>query len=133
MAERPAEPNSNGPAHAVHHGPSLLLLAGVLAALLVLTFITVAVTWTAWLDFGHLNVWVALLIATVKAALVVLYFMHLRYDKPFNAVVLIGALFFVVLFIGIATQDTLRYRGDIQQWRATQIREHGAVPQAIQE
>ncbi len=132
MAERPVE-HPPAAVHEAHHGPSLPLLAGVLLALLFLTFITVAVTWTAWLDFGNLNVWVALLIATVKATLVVLYFMHLRYDKPFNAVVLIAALFFVVLFIGIATQDTLQYRGHIQQWRNTQVQEHGAVPEAIQD
>ncbi len=105
---------------AKHHGPSLRLLAGILAVLLALTFITVAVTWYAWTDFGSLNVWVALLIATVKASLVALYFMHLRYDKPFNAVVLITALFFVALFISIALQDSLRYQGSHDEtWQST--------------
>ncbi len=103
-----------------HHGPSLPLLAGILVLLLALTFVTVAVTWYAWSDFGSFNVWVALLIATVKASLVALYFMHLRYDKPFNAVVLITALFFVALFISIALQDSLHYQGfHDETWQST--------------
>ena len=69
------------------------VLAATLTALLVLTFLTVAVS---WIDFGALNLWIALLIAAAKATLVVLYFMHLRYEKPFNAVVLICALLFVI-------------------------------------
>lgn len=107
------------------HGPSVSLLAGVLAVLLGLTFITVSVTWFEWTDFGRWNVWIALVIATLKASLVVLYFMHLRYDKPFNAVVLISALFFVVLFIGITLQDSLAYQPTIDetwQTRNTDVR-----------
>jgi cytochrome c oxidase subunit IV len=110
MATIPQTGEVHPGAQVPEHGPSLGLLAGILVALLGLTFITVAVTWYAWTDFGSLNIWIALLIATTKAALVVLYFMHLRYDKPFNGVVLIAALFFVALFIGIALQDSLNYR-----------------------
>ncbi len=110
MAATP-ETNETHAAAAAHHGPSLGLLALVLLTLLALTYLTVAVSQYAWLDFGRLNVWIALLIATVKASLVALIFMHLRYDKPFNAVVLITALFFVALFISIALQDSLHYQG----------------------
>ena len=34
--------------------------------------------------------------------LVVMYFMHLRWDSPFNGIVILAALFFVALFIGLA-------------------------------
>lgn len=102
-----------------HHGVTLPILGATLLALLVLTVITVGVTWFPWLDFGpRINLWVALIIATVKASLVALYFMHLRYDKPFNAVVLISALFFVILFIGAALQDSAEYRANIDEYRA---------------
>ena len=50
-------------------------LAVVLALLLTLTGATVAVS---YIDLGFLNVPVALTIATLKAALVLLFFMHLR-------------------------------------------------------
>jgi cytochrome c oxidase subunit IV len=100
------------------HGPTVLILAGTLATLLVLTFITVAIAWADWLDFGpKINVWVAIGIATVKGTLVALYFMHLRYDKPFNAIVLIAALSFVLLFIGLALQDSLAYHPSITEYR----------------
>jgi cytochrome c oxidase subunit 4 len=111
MAEHPADKHDVSTAHAAPHGPSLRLLAGILLMLLLLTYVTVAVSQYAWLDFGRANVWIALAIATLKATLVALYFMHLRYDKPFNAVVLITALFFVALFISISLQDSLHYQG----------------------
>ena len=43
-------------------------------------------------DLGGLNLWIAMAIATVKATLVVLYFMHMRYDRPVNAIVFVTAL-----------------------------------------
>ena len=90
----------------VHVVPPWLLLA-VFAALIFLTFVTVAVT---WVDFGRTaNVWIAITIAAVKAALVALYFMHLRWDSPFNGLILCASLFFVALFIGIVVLDTKEY------------------------
>ena len=91
----------------VHIVPPWILLS-VFAALLFLTFLTVAVT---WVDFGRTaNVWIALTIAAVKSALVALYFMHLRWDSPFNSVILIAALFFVALLIGIIVLDSREYQ-----------------------
>ena len=69
----------------------------VLSALLVLTVITVAV---AQVDFGVLNAVIAMGIATVKAALVLLYFMHLKYDdKTYLVIFLAGVFFLVVIFL----------------------------------
>ena len=90
-------------------------LAAVLAALLLLTLATVAAT---WVNFGSLNIWVAMVIATVKASLVVLVFMHLAYDKPFNGVVLVTTLCVVTLFISLALLDVFRYRGNVDTFRA---------------
>jgi cytochrome c oxidase subunit 4 len=100
--------------HIGHHVPMWLLVA-VFVTLLVLTVITVGAT--AW-DFGHTaNLWIAMIIATAKAALVALYFMHLRYDKPIISVILITTLFFVALFIGLTLMDSLAYRQNVQEWR----------------
>ena len=92
-----------------HHGhvTSIGLLIGVFVALLVLTWVTVAVT---QIELGPLNVWVALLIAAVKGALVVLYFMHLRWDSPFNATVFIAALLFVAILTAAVIHDSREYR-----------------------
>ncbi len=97
-----ANPGKEAP-HGLAHVMPLRLLAAVWGALLVFTVITVAVT---KIDFGGMNLWIAMGIATVKATLVALYFMHLRYDRPVNAVVLISALLFVTLFVGLAMTDT---------------------------
>jgi cytochrome c oxidase subunit 4 len=77
-----------------------------LGTLLVMTFVTVAVS---WFDFGRFNLWIALAIATFKASLVLLFFMHLKYDKPFNAIVIIVSMALVMLFIAIALTDTAQY------------------------
>ena len=94
----------------VGHVVPLRVLVAVLAALLGLTLITVA---TAGLDLGPANLFVALGIATTKAALVALYFMHLRWDRPFHAVVLIVALAAVVLFVALALLDSRAYQPDV--------------------
>ena len=95
-------------AHArVGHVVPLRVLFGVLATLLILTYVTVAVS---WMHFGRFNLWIALAIAVTKASLVLLFFMHLKYDKPFNAVIVIVSLALLMLFIVIALDDTREYR-----------------------
>ena len=86
------------------------ILVGVLGALIVLTVITVAAT---KVDLGAANIFVAMGIAAVKATLVALYFMHLRWDEPFHGIVFICALVFLVIFIGLALLDTVRYQDDL--------------------
>ena len=94
------------------HVVSPRLLLSVYGILLLLTIITVKVT---DFDLGQGNIWVALFVALAKASVVALYFMHLRWDSPFNALTLIAALFFVVIFIGIAVLDTREYRPNYEQ------------------
>lgn len=82
-------------AHQAHHVTGPKTYAAVLAALLILTIITV---YASTLDFGAMNTVVALLIATMKGSLVALFFMHLRHDK-FNAVIFVGGLLFLAIFM----------------------------------
>jgi cytochrome c oxidase subunit 4 len=71
----------------------------VFTILLGLTLLTVGV---AFLDLGRLNTILALTIATGKALLVLLFFMHLRDSKPLTWLVVgAGAFWFVLLLIGI--------------------------------
>ena len=76
------------------------------AALLVLTFITVA---ARYVDLGEANIYLAIGIAVVKATLVSLFFMHLRWDRPFNLMVLVGSLLFVVLMMVFCMMDVGQY------------------------
>jgi len=114
------ETHAEHDAHADHvHVMPMRVLIGVLAALLILTGLTVGASWaarTGVADFGSFNIVVALAIALVKAALVALYFMHLRYDSLFNGVVLIAALVFVMLFIAVSLMDTNEYEPSRQPY-----------------
>lgn len=98
-----AQQTHHGDSH--HHGPHVMsptALLTVFGALIALTILTVA---AAQISFGAWEVWVSLGIASVKASLVALYFMHLRYDKPFNAIVFVSSLAFVGLFLALTLMD----------------------------
>lgn len=85
------------------HVASVKLLLIVWVALMFGTWLTVSVT---NFDFGVLNIWIGLAIATGKALLVGLYYMHLRWDKPFNAFIFISSFAFLALMIGLMQMDT---------------------------
>ena len=55
----------------------------VLGSLLFLTVITVAVS---HIDFGIFNAFISVLIATIKASFVILYFMHMKHENWFHLV-----------------------------------------------
>jgi cytochrome c oxidase subunit 4 len=113
---KPNDPHAHDAGHhGVGHVVSPKILFATAAALLVLTVITVK---AAEIDFSvfemaELNVFVALGIALIKASLVCLFFMHLRWDRPFNAFVLIGSLAFVAVFISFAMTDSFQYQHEI--------------------
>ena len=94
--------------HAEHDHTGIYLK--VLLALLFLTILTVA---AAYVDFGSGNVVIALTIATIKASLVALFFMHLRWDKPVNGIiamtgVLVLGIFLMFCLIDFDSRDGLR-------------------------
>ena len=73
------------------------------AALIVLTGITAGV---AFIDLGPFNTIVALVIATFKAVLVALIFMHVKYaSERLTKVVLGAAIFFLILLLGLSLAD----------------------------
>ena len=76
----------------------------VLAALLLLTAITVA---AAGIHFESpaINVVVALGIATLKASLVALFFMHLRHDRPMNGLIFMIGLVLLGAFLMLSLID----------------------------
>jgi cytochrome c oxidase subunit 4 len=99
--------------HGHAHVMPLPLLFAVGGILLLLTAVTV---WVTAVDLGRSgNLVIAMVIATIKAILVCLYFMHLRWDKPFNALVFATSLLFVALFISITMLDKFEYEKDIEE------------------
>ncbi len=91
----------------VGHVAPLRALIGTGLALLVLTWITVAV---AAIELGDANIYIARGVAVVKGTLVALFFMHLRWDRPFNGFILVGSICFVALFLALAMTDTAEYQ-----------------------
>lgn len=96
------EHTQNGHGDAEHSHGSLKLYAAVLGALLVLTVVTVG---ASYLDFGSGNIVVAVFIATIKASLVALFFMHLKDDKPVNAMILLSCFMFLGLLLTFCLID----------------------------
>jgi cytochrome c oxidase subunit 4 len=92
------------------------ILLGVFGALLVLTGITVAV---AKVNLGELNLPIAMLVAVIKGSLVVLFFMHLKWDSLFNAIALISAFAFLAVFISFSMVDVGEYLPQLTgAWKA---------------
>ncbi|HEU0179861.1 MAG TPA: cytochrome C oxidase subunit IV family protein [Blastocatellia bacterium] len=78
--------------------------AKVLFALLALTATTCAVS---FIDMGKMNAVVAVVIAFVKASLVALIFMHLRYSRRLMKVVVGAGLFWLGILIALTMSDFL--------------------------
>lgn len=75
----------------------------IFLALMVGTALTV---WAGFRDFpGPLNVIIALTIASIKATLVVLYFMHLRYSSRLVWIIFVSALFWMGLLFALTFSD----------------------------
>ena len=84
----------------------------------ILLFLTAVTVWVSRYDFTEINIAemgiiLALGVATVKATIVGLYFMHLRWDRAFIGFIFVASILFVVLFIGIALTDTMEYQPSI--------------------
>jgi len=115
-----------------HDGPHIVpksLLLKVFGALILLTIITVGV---AYVPLGPLTVPVAIGIAVVKASLVVLFFMHLKYDNPVNALTFTIGTIFVVVFVTITLLDTA-FRGDLGNVNQQTIKQIQAEQERVQQ
>ncbi len=124
--------NHDATAHEEHaHGHPVVswqMQLGVLLALLFFTFTTVlfynAEKWVESAFEIHLPLWVnivgAMSIATVKAILVCMYFMGLRYDKALNTFALLFCLFCVGLFLAFSMID-LDTRDRVDPWKKGEI------------
>ena len=76
----------------------------IFVSLLVLTGLTYLV---ALQDFGWLNTPIALGVALIKASLVVVYFMGLRYNTPLTKVTAVAGFFWLLILFGITLSDYL--------------------------
>jgi cytochrome c oxidase subunit IV len=84
---------------------------GIITTLLALTGITV---YAAYVNLGKFNIVVALAIATAKATLVVLFFMHAKYSPRRTQLVIFAGIFWLALLLFMTLSDyvsRIDYRG----------------------
>ncbi|MGC2112125.1 MAG: cytochrome C oxidase subunit IV family protein [Candidatus Korobacteraceae bacterium] len=86
------------------HVVPMSLYVAIWAALMIFTGLTV---FAATLELGIFNIVLALLIATIKGTLVVLFFMHLRYSTKLTMVTVVAAIFFLIILFSLSMTDYL--------------------------
>ncbi len=110
--------------HTVHITPAKLYIA-IGISLLVLTGLTVIIS---FIDLGPYNVTVALFIASIKALLVALFFMHLFWDNKLYLIIFAGSLLFLTIFLTLTMFDT-KTRGSIYEEKAVPIKSEAPMYQ----
>ena len=94
--------------HGLSHVAPVKVLVATGGTLLLLTVVTVLAT---KVDFGaNINLAMAMAIAVLKATLVILFFMHLKYDRLFHSVVFVAAILAASLFVGFTLMDSNQYQ-----------------------
>jgi cytochrome c oxidase subunit 4 len=84
------------------HIASVKSYVGIFLTLMVLTVITILV---AYVNLGEFNKVVALGIASVKATLVILYFMHVKYSSRLTKLVVLAGFFFLAILLALTMTD----------------------------
>lgn len=87
------------------HTPHMLTYRTLLLVLIVLFVLTGITVGASYIDLGHLNVWLALLIASAKGALVLLFFMHMKFEGKVLIYSFVGTIFFLSIMIGFTFFD----------------------------
>ena len=127
-----AHDHDDGKVHGDHspyglgHISSWQTLVKVWVALMVLTIMTVMAT---WVNLGSINIWIAMIIAVVKAALVVIFFMHMKHNKPFLLYVFSFSLAFVAFFLAMVMLDSKSYQPDVERRRLDEIQVAAPPPE----
>ena len=87
--------------HVGHIIPAKIYVA-IWAILMVLTATTV---FAATIELHIFNIVLALLIATIKGTLVVLFFMHLRYSTKLTMVTVVASIFWLFILFSLTMTD----------------------------
>ena len=116
--------------HEVHeHVSPVSLYNKIIGILFVLTGLTYAVSFA---DLGAASLTVAMLVAFVKATLVIAYFMHLKYDDKYHLFVFAGTVLFVGIFFGFILFDMgARSRLNDEQETFVRIRDEANAGRAL--
>lgn len=102
------------PGYDLGHPMDMRILIGVFIALLFFTFLTV---WVADQHLGAIDLSISMLIATIKATLVAVFFMHLSHDKGINRLAFLAAILFAGLFLAVTLGDGNEYQQSISDFQ----------------
>jgi cytochrome c oxidase subunit 4 len=93
------------------HIVSPKVYAVIFLSLMIGTAITV---WAAFQNFGKFNIVIALVIASIKATLVILYFMHARYSPKRTQLVIACSVFWLAIMLVLTLADYGTRAHDLQ-------------------
>jgi cytochrome c oxidase subunit 4 len=102
MSEFHDPSNVVNPEHAEHHIVTPVTYGIVFVTLLAFTGLTV---WAAYVDLGILNPVVALAIACTKAVIVILFFMHVKYQSKLVKLTVMSGFFTFLVLITMTLTD----------------------------
>ncbi|HEX3968763.1 MAG TPA: cytochrome C oxidase subunit IV family protein [Edaphobacter sp.] len=102
MSEFHDPSNVVNPEHAEHHIVTPFVYGMVFVTLLIFTGLTV---WAAYIDLGILNPVVALAIACTKAVIVILFFMHVKYQSKLVKLTVMSGFFTFLVLITMTLTD----------------------------
>jgi cytochrome c oxidase subunit 4 len=88
--------------HSEHHIVPKRVYALVFATLIALTWVT---AWVATVDLGAFNIYVALSIATFKASIVVLFFMHVKYGTRLTKFIVCSGILWLLFLLFVTMGD----------------------------
>ena len=71
-----------------------------------LMILTATTVYVSYLDFGTFNIVIAMIVASIKASVVALFFMHLKFEDTFTWLFAIFPLLLLFLLIGLTMIDT---------------------------
>lgn len=123
--EDPHGEHAHDHGHTIVHWRTLVIVLGILLAFTALTVSSaqaekwIAVAFDIILP-NWMNVAVAMSIATIKGVLVMMFFMQLKYDNPFNTIVMLFCFLAFSLFLGFTALD-LSSRAWVDPWKMKQI------------
>jgi cytochrome c oxidase subunit 4 len=102
MSEYHDPSNVTNPEHADHHIVTPVTYAIVFATLLVFTGVTVG---AAYVDLGIMNPIIALAIACFKGVIVILFFMHVKYQSKLVKLTVASGFFTFIVLITMTLTD----------------------------
>lgn len=71
----------------------------------ILTILTFTTYFVAQIDLGPFNTVVALMIAFIKMSLVIMFFMHVKHERPLTKIFVAGGFFWLLILLALTLGD----------------------------